>query len=105
MAVGLTLLMVVLGFGMALVQTPAAAGATSSPAGAYGAAVGLFNMMRFSGSAAAAAWVALAYPTGSMTLLFGIVAVIAAGALAASFAGPDPAPMTTRPISQTAGRG
>ena len=104
-AVGLILLMVVLGFGMAMVQTPAAAGATSSPAGAYGAAVGLFNMMRFSGSAAAAAWVALAYPIGSMPLLFGLVAGIAVLALAASFAGPDPAPMTARPVSQTSGRG
>ena len=104
-AVGLILLMIILGFGMALVQTPAAAGATSSPAGAYGAAVGLFNMMRFSGSAAAAAWVALAYPIGSMLLLFGLVAGIAVLALAASFAGPDPAPMTVRPLSQTSGRG
>lgn len=104
-AVGLVLLMVVLGFGMALVQTPAAAGATSSPAGAYGAAVGLFNMMRFSGSASAAAWVALAYPIGSMLLLFGLVAGIAVLALAVSFAGPDPAPMTVRPLSRTSGRG
>lgn len=104
-AVGLIVLMVILGFGMALVQTPAAAGATSSPAGAKGAAVGLFNMMRFSGSAAAAAWVALAYPIGSMLLLFGVVAGIAVLALAASLAGPDPAPMTARPLSQTSGRG
>ena len=63
--------LVVLGIGMAMVQTPAAAGATSAPAGAYGAAVGLFSMVRFSGSATAAAWVALIYPTGSMLLLFG----------------------------------
>jgi MFS family permease len=101
----LSALMVVLGLGMALVQTPAAAGATSSPAGAYGAAVGLFNMMRFSGSATAAAWVALVYPTGSMLLLFGVVAAVAGAALAISYAGPDPTPMPVAPLSRTSGRG
>lgn len=101
----LTVSMVVLGLGMALVQTPAAAGATSSPAGAYGAAVGLFNMMRFSGSATAAAWVALAYPIGSMPLLFAVVALVAAGALAATFAGPDPTAVSLERLTQTAGRG
>jgi MFS family permease len=104
-AVALTGLMVVLGFGMALVQTPAAAGATSSPAGAYGAAIGLFNMMRFSGSGTAAAWVALVYPTGSMPLLFGGCAVVAVGALAASYAGPDPVAPRTPALSPTSGRG
>lgn len=104
-AVGLSVLMAVTGLGMALVQTPAAAGATSSPAGAYGAAVGLFNMMRFSGSGAAAAWVALIYPTGMTWLLFGVVAVIAALALAASYAGPDPVLTPARVLTRTPGRG
>jgi MFS family permease len=99
-AVILTVMLVVLGFGMALVQTPAAAGATGSPAGRYGAAVGLFSMMRFSGSATAAAWVALIYPTGSMLLLFGGCAVVALLALAASYAGPDPTPVI-QPVSRT----
>lgn len=103
-AVILTGMMVVLGFGMALVQTPAAAGATGSPAGKYGAAIGLFSMMRFSGSATAAAWVALVYPTGSMLLLFGGCAVVALLALAASYAGPDPTPVV-RPVSRTSGLG
>jgi MFS family permease len=103
-AIALTAMLVILGFGMALVQTPAAAGATSSPAGRYGAAVGLFSMIRFSGSGAAAAWVALIYPTGSMLLLFGGCAVIGLAALAASFAGPNPTPMFQR-VSQTSGRG
>lgn len=91
-AAALTAMLLVLGFGMAMVQTPAADGATSSPAGAYGAAIGLFNMMRFSGTAIAAAWVALIYPTGSMFLLFGGCAIVAALALAASRLGPRPAP-------------
>jgi MFS family permease len=94
-------MLVVLGLGRAMVQTPAAAGATSSPAGAYGAAVGLYSMVRFSGSATAAAWVALVYPTGSMLLLFGGCAVLAALALAASYAGPEPEPLLFEAVSST----
>lgn len=100
----LTAMLLVLGFGMALVQTPAAAGATGSPAGRYGAAVGLFSMMRFSGSATAAAWVALVYPTGSMLLLFGGCVVVALLGLAASYAGPDPAPLVPA-VSRTSSHG
>jgi MFS family permease len=103
-AAALTALLLVLGFGMALVQTPAAAGATSSRAGQYGAAIGLFSMIRFSGSGAAAAWVALVYPTGSMLLLFGGCAVVAVLGLAASYAGPDPAPIVG-PLSRTSSPG
>jgi MFS family permease len=94
-------MLVVLGLGMAMVQTPAAAGATSSPAGAYGAAVGLYSMVRFSGSATAAAWVALIYPTGSMLLLFAGCALLAALALAASYVGPDPESVVAAPLSST----
>ena len=100
-ALALSGMLLVLGFGMAMVQTPAAAGATSSPAGAYGAAVGLFSMVRFSGSATAAAWVALVYPTGSMLLLFGGCVALAALAFAASYLGPDPEPMTVAELSPT----
>lgn len=104
--VGLTVMLVVLGFGMALVQTPAAAGATSSPAGMYGAAVGLYSMVRFSGSAVAAAWVALAYPTGSMVGLFLACSLLAALALAASYLGRDPVPtMPSTGLSRSTGRG
>jgi hypothetical protein len=99
--VALTVLLLVLGFGMAMVQTPAAAGATSSPAGAYGAAVGLFSMVRFSGSASAAAWVALVYPSGSMPLLFAGCSVLAAAAFAASYLGPDPVPFEDRTFTRT----
>jgi MFS family permease len=104
-AVALTAMLLVLGAGMACVQTPAAAGATSSPAGAYGAAVGLFSMVRFSGSGSAAAWVALVYPTGHMLLLFGGCAVLAALAVGASFLGPDPKPMVTSELTRTSGLG
>ncbi len=104
--VSLTVMLVVLGFGMALVQTPAAAGATSSPAGRYGAAVGLFSMVRFSGSGVAAAWVALAYPRGSMLALFLVCSLLAALALGVSYLGADPAPATaTAGVSRSTGRG
>jgi MFS family permease len=85
-----SVLLLVLGAGMAMVQTPAAAGATRSPAGARGAALGLFNMLRFSGSAAGTAWVALVYPLGSMLLVLGGAASVAAVGLALSYLGPDP---------------
>lgn len=83
-------LMIVLGLGMAMVQTPAAAGAVRSPAGTTGAGIGLFNMVRFSGSTAGTAWVALTYPFGHMGTVFAGCAVLAALALAMSFAGEDP---------------
>lgn len=86
----LVLMMMLLGVGMAMVQTPAAAGATRSPAGQYGAALGLFSMLRFSGSTAAAAWVALTYPRGHFLMLFLGCSVIGLLGLLVSFFGPDP---------------
>jgi len=104
-AVALTAMLLVLGTGMACVQTPAAAGATSSPAGAYGAAVGLFSMVRFAGSGTAAAWVALVYPTGHQLVLFGGCAVLAGLALGASFLGPNPQPLVTSELTRTSNLG
>jgi MFS family permease len=90
----LVVMMVLLGTGMAMVQTPAAAGATRSPAGQYGAALGLFSMLRFSGSTAAAAWVALIYPHGWFLVLFLGCSLVGLLGLISSFFGPDPAPFT-----------
>ena len=90
----LVVMMVVLGAGMAMVQTPAAAGATRSPAGQYGAALGLFSMLRFSGSTAAAAWVALTYPHGWFLVLFLGCSLVGLLGLVTSFFGPDPVPHT-----------
>lgn len=83
-------LLVAAGIGVALVQTPSAAGVTRAPAGRTGTALGLFNMMRFAGSAFGAAWVATLYPRGSFFLLFAGSAALLAGGLAVSFAGPSP---------------
>jgi MFS family permease len=84
------------GVGVALVQTPAATGATRSPAGQTGAALGLFNMVRFGGSAFGAAWVAVLYPRGSLFLLFGGCALLLVAALVATMLGPDPVPTVAR---------
>jgi Major Facilitator Superfamily len=83
-------LLILVGAGVALVQTPAATGATQSPAGAAGAALGLFNMLRFAGSAIGTAWVALVYPHSAFLVLFGGCAVMASTGFLLSFAGPDP---------------
>jgi MFS family permease len=89
---GLCGLLVAVGVGIALVQTPSATGATRSPAGRTGAALGVFNMTRFGGSAFGAAWVAVLYPRGELLLLFAGVAVLLLAALAASFLRPNPVP-------------
>ncbi|SCL32665.1 Predicted arabinose efflux permease, MFS family [Micromonospora rhizosphaerae] len=93
----LVALLLTVGVGVALVQTPSAAGATRSPAGRSGAALGLFNMMRFGGSALGAAWVAVVYPYGNLLLLFAGCATVALVGLVVSFVGPDPSPLDTDP--------
>jgi MFS family permease len=85
-------MLVVTGTGIALVQTPAATGATRSPAGADGTGLGLYNLVRFTGSAMGAAWVAVALEVSTYPAVFAVSAVIVALGLAASFIGPDPQP-------------
>lgn len=81
-----------IGAGIAFVQTPAAAGATRSKAGQRGAGLGLFNSLRFGGSALGASWVAAAGgPTHSYGLVFGVCIGVAIVGFLGSFAGPDPA--------------
>ncbi|MDI9915963.1 MFS transporter [Rhodococcus sp. IEGM 1379] len=85
--------LIVIGIGIAMVQTPAAAGSTRSPAGAVGTGLGLFNLIRFGGSAVGAAWVGIAVNVMDrpFALLFGVSAVVVVAGLAASFVGEDPA--------------
>jgi MFS family permease len=90
-------LLMVMGVGVAMVQTPAAAGATRSPAGQTGAALGLFNMLRFAGSTTGTAWVALSFPRGEVLTVLAGCAVVAGVALAVSFLGPDPEPLELTP--------
>jgi len=85
--------LIVTGIGVALVQTPATTGSTRSPAGAAGTGLGLYNLIRFGGSAVGGAWVAVALDFSSFPTLFAVSAVIATVGLAGSFLGPDPQPV------------
>ena len=92
---GLVGILVLIGVGTALVQTPAATGATRSPAGAQGTGLGLFNLVRFGGSAMGAAWVAIALGFGSawgFPLAFAMVCGVAGLGLLGSYIGADPVP-------------
>ena len=66
---GVTVLLIVslgiAGAGAALVQTSSASGATRSAHRDRTAAVGIFNLVRFSGTAAGAAWLAIAFSAGA----------------------------------------
>lgn len=81
------------GAGVAFVQTPAATGAVRSKVGRHGSALGLFNLLRFAGSALGAAWVAIvletAHPFG---LLFGFCVAISLLGLVGTFVRPDAPP-------------
>ncbi len=88
--VAVTVILVLAGVGIALVQTPAATGATRSPAGAHGTGLGLYNLARFGGSAMGAAWVAIALHLASYPAVFALTAVMAGLGLLASFCGADP---------------
>ncbi|WP_169809270.1 MFS transporter [Actinomadura chibensis] len=80
------------GAGVAFVQTPAATGATRSRAGRRGAGLGLFNLLRFGGSALGAAWVGVVLDQApAYGTMFAVCAAIAALGLLSSLAGPDPA--------------
>jgi MFS family permease len=94
----LVAVLVLVGVGVAFVQTPAATGATRSRAGRSGAGLGLFNLLRFGGSAVGAAWVAaVAGLPGRSGLMFGVCAGVAALGLAATFLGGGSAePVLTR---------
>jgi MFS family permease len=85
--------LIVTGIGVALVQTPAATGATRSPAGEQGTGLGLYNLIRFGGSAVGAAWVAIALDFWSFPAVFAAASVVVVLGLAGSFVGPDPQPV------------
>ncbi len=78
------------GAGIAAVQTPAAAGSTRSPAGAQGTGLGVFNLIRFGGSAVGAAWVTVGLASWSVAVVFGVCSVLVCAAFAATFLGRDP---------------
>lgn len=62
----LVVVLVVNGFAIAMVQTPASTGATQTAAGRSGSGLGIFNLIRFSGSAMGAGSVAVFSRFGSL---------------------------------------
>lgn len=100
----IVVLLVAVGLGVSLVQTPSATGATRSPAGRSGAALGLFNMMRFGGAAFGAAWVAVSYGNTPLFVLYAGSAAVTLVGLAVSFVGPDPVPVPADPVQEAAAR-
>lgn len=82
--------LVLAGIGTAFVQTPAATGATRSPAGRVGTALGMFNLVRFAGSALGGAWAAIALSGAAAdAVVFDGCAVIALLGLACTWASPE----------------
>jgi EmrB/QacA subfamily drug resistance transporter len=77
----LTLGLVVAGAGTAFVQAPAATGATQSSLGRAGAALGLFNLIRFTGLSLGAALVAVVLSGGDH---YGVLFLVCSAVLAAS---------------------
>lgn len=89
--------MVVVGAGVAFVQTPAATGASRSRAGQYGAGLGLFNLIRFGGTALGTACVALlGSQANQLAAAFAVCAVLMSLSLAATFVGGDPSQTLVR---------
>ncbi|SDK67975.1 Major Facilitator Superfamily protein [Nocardioides sp. YR527] len=96
--VGLTVAALVLtGAAIGVVQATSALGLMTSPAAADGVALGIHNMLRFTGLAIGYSWVAIAYPTGNLSLVYGVP--VAAVALTWAMAGPGPA-APSQPVAE-----
>ncbi|NYI78860.1 MFS transporter [Nocardioides panzhihuensis] len=78
------------GSAIGVVQATSALGLMTSPAAADGVALGIHNMLRFTGLAVGYSWVAIAYPTGSLFLVYGVPVI--AVALTWAMAGPSATP-------------
>lgn len=66
------------GSAIGVVQAAAGHGLMTSPAAGSGVALGLHNTLRFAGLAVGYSWVAIAYPTGLLALVYGVPVVLAA---------------------------
>lgn len=87
----ITACLVLVGCGIAATQSTAAFALMRSSAAAQGGALGVHNMMRFTGLAVGYAWVAVTYPTGSLYLVHAGPVLLATATLALTVAG-GPAP-------------
>jgi MFS family permease len=82
--------LIVGGAGVAFVQAPAATGATRSALGRAGTGLGLFNLVRFAGSALGSACVAIALSGANhYGVLFAASAVAVGGGLACTWVRPE----------------
>ncbi|MGJ9422861.1 MFS transporter [Aeromicrobium sp. CF3.5] len=100
---GTVVVLALTGAAIGIVQAGSALGVMRSDAASgtsSGAALGIHNMMRFSGLAAGYAWVATTWPTGSLWWVYG-GPVVLVGATLMVLAGPPAAP--TEDATSTAG--
>ncbi len=91
----------VAGAGAAFVQTSSASGATRPEHRDGTAAVGIFNLVRFSGTAAGAAWLAIAFSLGSSYRALFVSAAVVVGAVLALTAMFGGRPRSEAPMSLT----
>lgn len=94
--------LVLSGCAIGSVQSVSALGVMRSPAARHGIALGIHNMVRFSGLAVGYSWVALSYPTGHLTLVLAGPAVLAAVTLAIVLLGPPAEPVPDAPVDASA---
>lgn len=66
------------GTAIGVVSAAAGHGLMSSPAASSGVALGLHNMLRFTGLALGYSWVAIAYPSGHLSLVYGVPMLVVA---------------------------
>ncbi|HVC24461.1 MAG TPA: MFS transporter [Acidimicrobiales bacterium] len=93
---GLVAALVLVGTGIAFVQTPAATGATRSEAGRVGTGLGVFNLVRFAGSALGGAWATIALTElGAYPVVFVVCSALAALGLGGTWSAPRPTPTAT----------
>lgn len=96
--------LVVLGSGVAFVQTPAATATSRAKAGRVGPGLGLFNLLRFAGSALGAAWISIAL-TAQLTFGWALVGstMVAVLGLAAALVTSRPGKSAPAPVSSRSG--
>lgn len=97
--IGISATLVAIGCGIAATQSTSALGIMRSPAAAHGSALGIHNMLRFTGLAVGYAWVAVTYSSGNLYLVYAGPAVLALGTLTLNIAGPPAPPVDDAPLA------
>ena len=89
----ITACLVLVGCGIAATQSTAGFALMRSSAAAHGGALGIHNMMRFTGLAVGYAWVAVTYPYGSLYLVHAGPVLLATATLVLTVVGPPAPPL------------